>query len=305
MYTHAYGSLVKKLRKQKGITQQMLAGDYMARSHLSKIENGKVMPGKNTMETLLEKLGFDAHQYLSYYLDPKMSEYQNQMDSLDSFLAYKDVEKATILITELSSDSKFMQHDRHRQYILCAKAANEMNNGNYDYKVVHSMLYEALTITIHNFREDCIDGYLLSKHELKAINMLAMTYAKNDRLDDAINILTSLRKNFDKPFIDKTYKGKHYPLFIINLTSCLHQAERYKEAVEVCEEAKKVCLDTGFLYCLPSIILNMAMSQHKLGDNMSCERNLKQAYYSSDMYEMFDNVKYIKEFAEHKLGIKF
>ena len=67
MPNYDIGLLIKRLRKQKGLKQEELAYPIIDRATLSKIECGKVMPNKTTLEALFERLGFCPHNIADFF----------------------------------------------------------------------------------------------------------------------------------------------------------------------------------------------------------------------------------------------
>lgn len=44
-----YGKVFQEIRQSKGLTQEEVCGDFLARSTLARIESGKVVPRFDTM----------------------------------------------------------------------------------------------------------------------------------------------------------------------------------------------------------------------------------------------------------------
>ena len=51
-----YGKIYKEIRKSKGLTQEEICGDFLARSTLARIESGQVVPKFDTMIFLLRQI---------------------------------------------------------------------------------------------------------------------------------------------------------------------------------------------------------------------------------------------------------
>ena len=49
-----YGTIYKKIRKSKHISQEEVCQDYTSRAHLSRIESNQVVPSFELMEHLLK-----------------------------------------------------------------------------------------------------------------------------------------------------------------------------------------------------------------------------------------------------------
>jgi len=301
MAVYHVGELIRTLRKQKGLSQEDLADSITDRANLSRIENGVITPSKKTIEALLERLGFGQQEYMNFYLGTEMTEIQRLLDELESHVKNQRTAEADELIAKLEAFKEF-EDGLYRQHLLCDKAANEANKkGNI--AEIRALVDEAIKITIPTFHEKYIVDYLLTKQEFRLINIMALTYEIEGNLDDAIKIMYDLKECFDKNCVDMTFKGRHYPLIIYNLTNYLTRAKKYKESVRLCDVGMQCCIDTESLRIMPSIIMNKIACLYRLGDVESCHRLIRQAYYSLDMYEMYEDRDWTKKYAKNKLGI--
>ena len=77
-----YGKIYKEIRKSKGLTQEEICGDFLARSTLSRIESGQVVPKFDTMIFLLRQIDMtlEEFKYICDYYQP--SQRQNILNSL-------------------------------------------------------------------------------------------------------------------------------------------------------------------------------------------------------------------------------
>ena len=58
-----YGTIYKKIRKSKHISQEEVCQDYTSRAHLSRIESNQVVPSFELMEHLLKQVGLDFEEF--------------------------------------------------------------------------------------------------------------------------------------------------------------------------------------------------------------------------------------------------
>jgi len=297
------GKMIYQLRKQKGISQEELADGITDRANLSRIESGAIIPTKKVMEALFERLYYDPNNSIISFLDNELSKHQQMMDELESHIKNKRIGEAEALLYELEKDSKYMEVSCQRQFVMSAKTAIAMHN-NEDTSVIFTMLHDVIKLTIPTFSEKYIEDYFLTAQEMRIINMMAVNYYHAGHLNNAIKIMYSLKNNFDKNCIDNNYKGKHYPLIIYNLTDYLVKAKRYNEATKICEIGKQLCIDTGFLFYLPLIIMNKVICLYEIGDIESSKKQIYQAYYCCESFSMFEDKEKIKSYAKEKLRIK-
>ena len=77
-----YGKIYKEIRKSKGLTQEEICGDFLARSTLSRIESGQVVPKFDTMIFLLRQIDMtlEEFKYICDFYQP--SQRQKILNSL-------------------------------------------------------------------------------------------------------------------------------------------------------------------------------------------------------------------------------
>ncbi len=77
-----YGKIYKEIRKSKGLTQEEICRDFLARSTLARIESGQVVPKFDTMIFLLRQIDMtlEEFKYICDYYQP--SQRQKILNSL-------------------------------------------------------------------------------------------------------------------------------------------------------------------------------------------------------------------------------
>ncbi|MDR2166951.1 MAG: helix-turn-helix transcriptional regulator [Clostridiales bacterium] len=302
MAKYNVGSLIRRLRKQRGLTQEELAYPIIDRANLSRIESGKTMPSKKTTEMLFERLGYNPDELTSFYLDDEMSATQKIVDEIDKRLKLLVEDEANPLINEvdeliaqLERNKKHMQTDLNVQHILISKAANALNKKESTEKV-REMLVEALKITIPEYSTKYIEDYFLSKQDHRVLNMMAVIYRGEGDVDKALDIWYRLKRNYEKHCICKVEMGRKYPSLALNLASTLYKAQRREEAIEICDKGIESCKDTDFFRHLPVIIYVKAMCLYELGQKEESIKLLRQAYHMSEAMGIEDAVDVVMDF---------
>jgi transcriptional regulator with XRE-family HTH domain len=282
------GPLVKRLRKQRGLTQEELAFGIIDQAALSKLERGLAMPHKKTMESLLERLGYNPSIVADLPIDKKSAEHQKILNELDSllFLDVMDendpsIIKAGELIKDLENDTIFMENKLNQQLLLCKKGMfirNISHRGALDEQI--KMLTKAMRITIPNFDISKIDQYVLSRNELQLIGLLLKTHKDAGDTEKYIEGFYCLKRSYDEFCIDKHEMGRTYPNIIQNLVGTLQAEGRHDEAIELCDTGIKVCQETHYMACLPLLAWTKALCLYNLGDIKASTELYKQAYYT-------------------------
>ena len=319
MANYNIGSLIKRLRKQKGMTQEELAYPLIDRTTLSKIEMGRTTPTNKTLEALFEKLGFYPHNMADFFHDEEMTRAQTILNELDSLLDYRVqdptdplVAKVDELIRQLECIDKYAQSDMGRQNILLLKATNAINKSlKRTMKVekvdvpqeIEDMLLEAIKITIPTFNIKNIPDYYLSKQDRLIINRMTMLYIAVLDSATAIDILYGLKRNFDNHCLDRDEMGRDYPNVIYNLAIYLYMADRLDEAIEICDAGFKVCKETHSLYRLPLILGIKASCLALLGKTEESKQMFTKIIHTLELFDFPDLVANARDQAKI-LGIK-
>jgi transcriptional regulator with XRE-family HTH domain len=309
MASYEIGSFIRRLRIQKGLRQEELAYPIIDQATLSKIENGRAMPNKKTMEALFERLGVNPNNLAAFFLDKQAAEVQKLCDEIDRHLSMETPSKDDPLIAEIDklikkfeAYDKFMLNELHRQYLLIAKATNAVNKQEAP-SAVRALLNEAIKITLPDFNEAKIETYFLSLQDFKILNLLSIVYANEKNYDKTTEIRMGLKRNLEKHCIDKAQMGRLYPVLAYNLANNYFDIDKYEEAIKICDEGIRVCLDTRSLHLLPFLVALKGMSLMRNGDKIESERLLRQAYYALEMYENPSNMEIIRTTAKDGLGI--
>ncbi len=97
----------------------------------------------------------------------------------------------------------------------------------------------------------------------------------------------------------------HFCMVAFNYARELAVVGQYKEAIEIAEEGKKVCLDYGHYLSLPGLLNVLAESYHFLGDDTKSKEYYYQTYYLGKVIGDEHNLQIIRDDAMKYLGIDF
>jgi len=304
------GSLIKRVRKQKGITQEELAYPIVDRATLSKIESGKVMPNKSTLKALIQRLGLDPYSVANFFVDKNDAETVKLINELNAYRQYETsdedevLEKIDTVLKRLEDNEVYMQNPLNVQRVLIVKAENAMKRKEDPDKIIN-MLIDAIKISIPEYKESNIADYYLTKSDMSILNVISNVLHNAGRFDDATKLLYRLKTNIEKHCIDDLAKGNSYPPTMNNLANNLHEAKRYEEAISICDAASEVCIETRCMYSLPTLATIKSKCLYELGRIEECEQVTRQAYHAWGLFGQNivarDN---LLKFAEEKLKVK-
>jgi len=314
MANYDIGSLIKRLRKQRGLTQEELAYPIVDRATLSKIEGGKVTPNKNTTEALLQRLGFNPVNTIDFFLDNEMSQAHKVMEEIRVFnsLRAPEVSEKTLatatkvddLIAQLESNEKFMQNKLNLQFILMSKYKNAIINRFQSPKEIMPMALDALKITIPEYDQQYIENYYLARQEGAILTDIALMSHLNGDNETAVAIGYAMRRNTKKNTLDISEMSKDYTTISNSLARFLTVSKKYQEALDVCNDAIETAQKTHtYSISLTNIVAIKARCLLELGDSISAEDFFRQAYYSSIMLGNIPNANNIQKTVKTLLNI--
>ena len=99
MAKYAVGDYIYRVRKERGYTQEELAGGICSAGTLSKIENGSRTPSVSIYEALMQRLGEPASLF-SVYLGKRELEADNFCRKMIRMLARREVVDPDMILQE-------------------------------------------------------------------------------------------------------------------------------------------------------------------------------------------------------------
>lgn len=305
MQGYNIGYYIRRIRKERGICQEVLYEGLCSRSTLHRIESGEQQPGLFVASQLLQRLGLDESSFLLPLgpQDFEISNLQKEIISLNAQSRFAEaLEKIARLETLVVPQDKLAQ-----QFILRAKAlAGYECDGKrcpYDYPTQRQMLMQALELTCAGINLENMSGFLLGEDETKIINQIAITYSEEGKHRQAIEIYRQLIRYVESHFPDCEVRQVMLPLTAYNYSRLLGLERRYEEAIEVAELGRQCCVKYNKCRMLGGLLLNIACCLHELGKDEKSKELLIQSYYVGLAMEDFWDCENIKRYAEETLGI--
>jgi len=302
------GKFAKRLRLQKGITQDELASHNLDVNTISSIERGVYTPSQKKLEILFERLGYFADNFFDSYLDNKAAKILEILYELEGLLEVQTAKKSDpiiakidALIEELENSDEYIKLAQNKQNIILLKAANAMNK-RIASDIMRDMLLKALEFSIVNFKVQAIPGYFLTMQDRKILALMASTYSYEGRLKDAVDIMCGLKINLENHCIDRAELGRFYPWVIYTLAKYLLEDYRYEEALENCDIGLKSCKDTRSMYHYPHIAFMKATALGRLGRVEESEQLYLQVINALELFEMYDDIDEARHMIRTVLG---
>lgn len=222
--TLTIGTLIRDLRIEQNITQQILCYGLCSKSKLSKIENGTLQPNIALVQSLLQRLGL-SDTIFTFYGNSHETQLQNLRQRL-STLPMTHINDSLVYSQKmLNLCSK--QDTFYTQYALYRKACCISDNNEST-----TALFQALCLSLKGFDINTICNYRLSWLELTILNNYCINYC-NDFPSKGILYLYKLLDYFDSSSLDILAKKRAFAITINVLTLNLFNQKRFTEILEL------------------------------------------------------------------------
>lgn len=296
------GDIIRSLRKQAGLSQEELADGICSAVSISRIENGVQMPSSAVLDKILAKLGAGTYQICNiYYRNEKQLAFEKNVQEIKQLISQGKLSEANDKLETLKDfakdDTSNMQY-----YILLASSIKLYENR--DVSEIIFELKNALKLTKSDFNFADFQNMLLSPLEINILNALIAAMYKNGDILDAIRLGEELFKSMEK----HESKLKEYQVSKINLSfnlaQCMEKEHRYKEALNYCEIAEKLSLNSTEQMLLPEIEFIKAKAYHLLGRDNECIQIIKAIVPYMELVHKTEFARLARDYALNELDIK-
>lgn len=276
METIFIGDYIRAKRMERGLTQEELCQGICEPITISRIENGKSLPPRETINKLLQRLG-QPERYVIL-----LSKNEMRIEELKEEIVHCNVQRkkdeGRVKLHELEEIAE--KDDKlTRQFILRSKVLLGTPEGEYSFEEKLQMLQEAIGPTIYNFDIERVGGNIYTLEEMKIINQIALTYSDNGEHKIAVNIFRKLFEYIQKNIKNRIQSGGYLPMVAFNYSRELTLRKQYEDAIEIAEIGWQYCIDYANGQFLPGLIAIMAECYYFL-DNIQKSKELYiQAYH--------------------------
>ncbi|MBC1292328.1 helix-turn-helix domain-containing protein [Listeria booriae] len=282
-----FGATIKKIRKDKNLTQKELSDGILTRSHLSQIETNNYFPSYDKFFLLLDRLNVVFEEFLFIQNDQKMQFKQQIRSKISEAANLNDTEKLKNLAITAKDLHEKTEDITYYHYMLICKA---LISYNMTHTVNDEMIKFVNPIKEYLFKMD--NWYL---YELKLFNNIIYSLTVEEAL---LFSRTSLKRldNFQY-FMEFQHTEQHIYLNLSTLCMEYEDFEAAKYFAEIAiEKAKKYTL----VYEKICSEMNNAIARIKLGEGDKAYEVIKKNMLIINYLE-FENLhkhfsKFLKKF---------
>lgn len=243
MAVYSMGSILKKCRETKGITQEELCYGICTPSALSKMEHGLREPSYVKFASLMERMGEWPEAY-DVFIGDKVYRIHELQGEVNKLVFHHELKEADKVLDELEEEIKaFPDETVYHQFLGVERLI--CKSGGIIKKEQINELVRLLKLTVPKFEVVPIYECFLSHQELVLINSIAVGYGENGEGKKAISILGELKKYLENRYMSNRTKATIYSTVLLNQVQYLGREGYYKEAIEVADEAINILVDIG------------------------------------------------------------
>ena len=300
MQGYNVGYYIRRIRQEKGISQEALYKGLCSRSTIHRIESGEQNPNFFTAINLLQRLGLDESSFL-IPLGPRDFEICNLQKEIVALNAQSQFEQALERIDRLEKlvapKEKLAQ-----QFLLRSRAlAGYWQDGKrlpYDYPTQRRMLLDALDITHPDFDLEKIERCLLSIEDIKSLNQIAITYSETGDRRFAIRIYEQLLRYPGQNLLNIDALLSVVPMLHYNCSRLLGLEKRFEEELEVAQTGYEICVKYNKARMMGGLLLNMACALHELGRQEESKQVFVDSYYAHRLMKNFKSCQLIQDYVK-------
>lgn len=270
------GELIKRLRKESGLTQEQLAEGVCTRLTITRIEQGKVEPNYFTKWRILQKLGKNPALYIADTVSDREAQILRLGDRLYDLHAKKQYDVLEAELREVQGTELFSQGEGLR---VLLNAEGNLHLGRKEFDEAIECFTRSILLLRPDFDLNKVTEYCLSDGEMRSILNIAATHLARHDFEKSIGILRNLKKHEQFMYAENRTDSHTLNVINYNYVSCLYGLGGYFECLTECEKALDTAFETTDMVIFAAYLKGIALCKLQLGYD--------DAEEASDRYRAF------------------
>jgi transcriptional regulator with XRE-family HTH domain len=302
MPLYCAGKVIQEFRKRQHMLQDELCCGLCEPSTLSKIESCRQNPTKKLFEALMSRLGVSVGIFNIAVTETEYERGEIECEIV-SKLADSGYEIEELL--EKYKNCGQTMDKLEKQFYLFAAAVCGKEHGMPDEQVFYRLI-EAIQQTFPGYSADTdISSRFLTVFELMILNGIAVCLHDGGRYEQAVRLLSSVKKYFETHNIDREEYAKQYPVVVYNLSSWLAWKKEYEPALEAAVRGIDCCSAYGKLSFFPVLVYNKGYALAGMGNKTEGRRCMVQAVTILTAMNANSRIAELKKDADKSFGSDF
>ena len=272
--------MVKRERLIRGISQQKLADDLeIDIKTISRIECGKVLPKRNTLQKILDYFEIESEVAESRIItnDFHLLEMEREIAKLNTFQRY---EEAEALYKDLKPKIS-LDYNKNKQYVKLMDTQFDriMKRCKPDEAIVR--LTEAFNITRGDIGIDGMGEFVLSKMEVVITNDIAICYKEMEYRNKSIELLERVIQSYESSRVD--LKHRYVPLVLVytNLCRYYEETDQFEKAIEFADKAIRYSIE-----CIRGDFLGFLLEERTYAIDRMIDKNTESKLKYKQSYQI-------------------
>jgi len=267
------GSVIKKIRTNKGLTQKELASGLCSIKQINRIENNFSTPNSYLLYEISNRLGHELLDFIPYTSDENAYDLKTKIDDL--MLLFNLHEHKSILNNIYKSQIlQNTENTRASQEIswLLGAMSNYIDIG--ESVIVDEQYYMNILKLKHNFTIlDDIFQFHLTPIEFKIINSYIVILLNNHCYDRAEKLLLKSIENFESNNLNNS--DISYVRFLYNLSRLYYNQKRFYDAIELSSKGINHCHHNSNISYLADLYNIYGRAKYNIGDQDTGKQAIK------------------------------
>jgi len=301
----ALGTYLKNLRKNLNYTQAEVAkrGKINIET-LRRIENGKVTPKYETIETLSIVYREDLMSAFSFYRHSKrLFELYEEIDNLIISNKITGLQKVEAKLSDIKSakmEMMLVNIDDLRQLELFIEGIKDYYSEDY-YSSIEK-LTEAIKVSYVDFKIDAPVFPRMNMFESRILLLLSLCLTQNNDHEQAIEIMKLVLKLWIDSENFLTSSVQLITKLYFNISYNYYNCEDDLNTIKYNDKGIKLCKERNSIYCLYLLYYRRGIAKFKIG-NRGYINDLKVCYQLLSIMGRNDLVQQFKKITKEQHGI--
>lgn len=292
--------VMKQERWLTGKSQERVAVELgIDQKTISRIENGRYKPKKETFRKLREYYGMemDICNACLTVDDFELLEWERDIARACFYRRYDEAKQ----IYHRLKGRLDLGYNNNRQYCLYLDALFAERNGNITKEELLQKCEKAFAVTKVNCKWEDLSCVVLNRIEASIMNVIAKTYGRIGHKEKEIYILEQALRGFESSKVDVRYHYASVALIYAHLAGKYEESDKYDKAIDMYEKGIRLCLRCERGDILGKYILEKIYTEErKNGEREACKNLYRQAYQLLKLMKMKSLKEKLEKFYQNK-----
>ena len=305
----AIGNLIRKLRKEQGLTLSQLCNGLCSVATMNRIETEDSVENLLLIIMILQRLGVNPDRFELYSSKTQFEQLQQRV-LIKVYVRDRNFKEATRMLYEykMKWNDIIINDKLQNQFIKGVHGYLEIQFGNLEKGILK--LEESIQISVPEWKRVGIISLILSEEELILLSLLADSYEIAGKISDAFSLRIKIIEYIKQSRILKDLKPQLFNEVICKTVPSLIKQGEANIALDLCNQALHVLMETKRMYCWPELLQLKAecleeISLIEVDKSEELMDIYKKSLYIHKLFQNYECITKIKAHLKEKYGWEF